>query len=230
MIPTTQQIVVEKATAWLHLPTNWPAQTDLLTWCQNMGPLVAAVLVIGGLIYLLFGVHAFKALIMLNAALIGAFLGGCMGQRTGAVITGAAIGGFTAAAVTWPLMKYTVALMGGLYGALLGAAIWHQAGLEGEFAWAGALTGLVFFSMLSFILFRGSIMMYTSLQGSVMLVFGILGLLFKYQDVAPKVFDMLAARPSIMPIAIFVPAIIGLIYQQSEYGAAAAPAGGEKKK
>ena len=229
MNATTQQIVVDKATAWLHLPQSWPAQTDLLTWCQNMGPLLAAVLLIAGIIYLLFGVHAYKGLIMLNAALIGGFLGGVMGQRSGSALPAAAIGAFTAAAVTWPLMKYTVALMGGLYGALLGAAIWHQAGLQGDFAWAGALTGLVFFSMLSFILFRGSIMMYTSLQGSVMLVFGILGLLFKYQDLAPKVFQLLAGRPSIMPMAIFVPAIIGLIYQQSEYGAAAAPAGGEKK-
>ena len=33
-----------------------------------------------------------------------------------------------------------------------------------------------------------------------------------------------------MPIAIFVPAIVGLIYQQSQYGADAAPAGGDKKK
>jgi hypothetical protein len=116
--------------------------------------------------------------------------------------------------------------MGGLYGALLGAALWHTAGLQGDFAWAGAMTGMVFFSMLSFILFRGSIMMYTSLQGSVMLVFGMLGLIFKYQDVAPKIVSAMSGRPSVLPIAIFAAAISGLIYQQSQYGGGAAPAGG----
>jgi hypothetical protein len=209
---------------------HWPGQTDLLTWCQNMGPLMGAVLLIGGVIYLLFGVQSFKVLIMVNAALIGGFLGAVMGHRTGSPLTGAAIGGFTAAAITWPLMKYTVALMGGLYGALLGAALWHTAGLQGEFAWAGALTGLVFFSMLSFILFHGSIMMYTSLQGSVMLVFGLLGLIFKYQELAPKLLEGMSGRPSVLPIAIFAAAIIGLIYQQSQHGAAAVAAGGGEKK
>lgn len=229
MIPTTQTIVAQKMT-WLHLPMQWPGQTDLLTWCQNMGPLMAAILLIGGLIYLLFGVHAFKVLIMINAAIIGGFLGAVMGQRTGSAFTGGAIGGFTAAAITWPLMKYTVALMGGLYGALLGAALWHTANLEGDFAWAGAMTGMVFFSMLSFILFHGSIMMYTSLQGSVMLVFGLLGLIFKYQELAPRLFEGMTGRPSVLPIAIFAAAMIGLIYQQSQYGGAALAAGGGEKK
>jgi hypothetical protein len=66
--------------------------------------------------------------------------------------------------------------------------------------------------------------MYTSLQGSVMLVFGILGLLLKYQNVAPKLGENLSLRPFLLPISIFIPAILGLIYQQTQYGEAAAPA------
>ena len=85
--------------------------------------------------------------------------------------------------------------------------------------------GLIFFGMLSFMIFRGSIMMFMSLQGSVMLVFGLLGLIYKYQDIAPKVTENLTAKAFVLPLLIFVPATLGLIWQQTHYGAApAAPA------
>jgi hypothetical protein len=79
------------------------------------------------------------------------------------------------------------------------------------------MMGLIFFGMLSFILFRGSIMMYFSTQGAVMLVFGILGMLYKYQGLGSVVNQNLALKPFILPLAIFVPAIVGLIYQQTAY-------------
>ena len=65
--------------------------------------------------------------------------------------------------------------------------------------------------------------MYTSLQGSVMLVFGLLGLIYKYQELAPKVSDNLSARTFILPLCIFVPATLGLIWQQTQYPAPAGP-------
>jgi hypothetical protein len=81
--------------------------------------------------------------------------------------------------------------------------------------------------MFAFILFRASIMMYTSLQGSVMLVFGILGMIYKYQSVAPSLTDSLTVKPFLLPILILVPAMAGIIYQQSAY--AGGGGGGEKK-
>jgi len=190
-----------------------------------MGPGTAALLVLAGVIYLLFGIYMFRVLVMLNAALLGAYLGALIGERGHAAAAGAFLGGFTAAAVTWPLMKYAVAVMGGLFGAVLGASIWRTCGLEPNYAWAGGMTGLVGFGMLSFILFRGSIMMFTSLQGAVMLVFGILGLVYKYQGLAPSITENIMFKPFILPAVIFIPAILGLIYQQAQYGE-----GGDAKK
>jgi hypothetical protein len=86
------------------------------------------------------------------------------------------------------------------------------------------LIGLVGFGMLSFILFRGSIIMYTSLQGSVMLIFGLLGMIYKYQSVGPKVTEGLTLKPMILPIVILISAFIGLVYQQTQH------AGGESKE
>jgi hypothetical protein len=210
---------------WPQFPHHWPAQGDLLTWAQNMGALTAALLVLAGVVYLLYGVYAYRALVTLNAAVVGAYVGGLLGERAGNATAGAMVGGFAAAALAWPLMKYAVAIMGGIFGMLLGASVWRACGQDAQYAWSGGMMGLIFFGMLSFMLFRGSVMMYTSLQGSVMLVFGLLGLIYKYQEIAPKVTEHLTARAFILPLMIFVPATLGLIWQQTQYpGAPAAPA------
>jgi len=90
------------------------------------------------------------------------------------------------------------------------------------------LTGLVGFGLLSFILFRGSVMMYMSLQGSVMLIFGILGLVYKYKELGPQVTENMTLKPFLLPLAIFIPALLGLVYQQAQ-SAQPEAAGGKKK-
>ncbi|CAN5665701.1 hypothetical protein BH09PLA1_BH09PLA1_28950 [soil metagenome] len=203
----------------LHLPKYWPAQGDLIEWCMNMSPGAATILVIAGMIYLMFGWYAFKGLVTVNAAMAGGCLGAIIADRIAdAALIGAIVGAVLAAATTWPMMKYAIAMMGGLFGALVGAALWRSCNLEPHLAWAGALIGLVAFGLLSFILFKASVMMYTSLQGAVMLTFGVLGLLFKYQSVTPQIVEHLQLKPFLLPLAIFIPAMLGLIYQQSQYG------------
>ncbi len=203
----------------VSLPSHWPAQTDLLTWCQTMTPGTAAILLVMGVVFLMFGWYMYKWLVTLNAALFGAYIGAYLGSHTNDAIAGALIGGFTAAAASWPLMKWAVAVMGGLFGAALGASVWRSFNLDPQFAWAGGMSGLLFLGMLNFILFRGSVIMYTSLQGAVMLIFGALGLIYKYQSIAPMLTDNMTSRAFILPAAIFVPAMFGLIYQQMNYPA-----------
>jgi len=187
-----------------------------------MTPGTAAILCILGIVFLLFGWYMYRALVTLNAALFGAYIGAYIGSRTNDALAGALIGGFTAAALTWPMMKWAVAVMGGLLGAMLGTSLWRSFGLEPQVAWAGGLSGLIFFGMLSFILFRGSVIMYTSLQGAFMLIFGALGVIYKYQSIAPSITTNMTARSFMLPSMVFVPAVFGLIYQQMNYPAAEA--------
>src|SRR5262249_54423280 len=157
--------------AWFPWPQQFPHQADLLEWGRAMGPGAAATLIIAGIIYLFFGFKIFKALVMLNAAVLGAYVGAQLATKQGdAPVWAALIGGVAPAAIVWPTMRFAVALMGGTFGAILGASIWRMAALDPQMCWAGAAVGLVGFGLLSFILFRGSVMMYTSLQGSFMLV------------------------------------------------------------
>jgi hypothetical protein len=201
------------------LPSHWPAQMDLLTCCQNMGPGEACILVILGIIYLLFGYAIFKFLVTLNALAAGAYLGALLGRTGNAVAAGALIGAITAAAITFPCMKYAVSIMGGIFGAALGASLWRQASLQPDLAWAGALSGLILFGMLSMIIFRGSVILYTSLQGAVMMVFGVLSLMYKYQSMSKGVTDIFTSKTFLLPTIVLVPALIGLLFQQSMYPA-----------
>src|SRR6476646_9578485 len=63
----------DAAAGLFPIPHHWPLQGDLLAWCHTMGPGIAVLLIIGGIIYLLFGYHIFKALVTLNSAILGAY-------------------------------------------------------------------------------------------------------------------------------------------------------------
>src|SRR4051812_26474746 len=189
----------------VHVPTTWPSQLDLLQWSQKMGPGMATVLILLGIVYLMFGFYLFKGLLVMNAAAVGAWVGAMIGERSGSQVPCAVLGAFLAAAVTIPTMKYAVAVLGGLLGAGLGGSIWRMVDLDPRFAWAGAGMGLIACGLFCFILFRGSVMAYMSLQGSVMLVFGILGLHYKYQNLGPKITAGLQGRNFILPMAVFIP-------------------------
>ena len=212
----------------IHVPNHWPVQGDVLSFCYKMGPGEAALFLIIGVIFVLFGINIFKFVVMANAGIAGAAIGVFAGEKAGNAAVGALIGGFTAAVIAWPLMKHAVAIMGGVIGAVVGASLWRAFGLNHEFYWAGAMCGGITFGMLSFLLFRGCVMMYTSLQGSLMVVVGVLSLICKYQDVAPKMMQTMSAKAYIMPIAVFIPFLCGLIFQQSP-SAGAAAAGAKKK-
>src|ERR1700722_10957685 len=158
------------------IPTgdHWPGQLDLLNWCHNMHAGTAVMLILLGIIYLVFGYYLFKTFVTLNMAVLGAYFGHALTHNTTAPWAGAVFGAFIAAALAWPLMKYSVALMGGLFGAVLGASIWRVTNLPPDLHWAGALTGMIGFGLLSFVIFKHSVMLFLCLQGAVMLVLGAL--------------------------------------------------------
>jgi hypothetical protein len=200
---------------WMNFPPQWPAQADLLIWCQDMSAFVALLLVLLGAVYLLFGFFLLKPLVLLNAAFVGALIGIYVSQRTGGPLPSGILGGFIAAAVTYPLMKWAVAVMGGLFGAVLGLTLWRTFGLEPGFGWTGAMMGLIGCGMFCFIVYKGSVMTYTSLQGSVMLVFGLLSLIYKYQWFGSLVTYNLQLKPFLLPMTVFIATVLGLIYQQN---------------
>jgi hypothetical protein len=201
----------------IQFPDHWPGQVDLVNWCNQMGPALAGLLIVAGVIYLLWGFKIFKTLMIINAIVVGAVIGAVIGDKLGAIVPVAVVG----AVVTWPTMKYAVAVKGAAFGTVLGATVWHSIGLDPKFAWSGAAIGLVTCGLLCFIVFRGCVVMFTSLQGSVMLILGLLGLILKYEDASPHVGRYLTLKPFLLPLCIFIPTVVGMMYQQATPGGGA---------
>jgi hypothetical protein len=195
---------------------HWPRETDFINWCQAVGPGLAAFFLAAGIIFLLWGYPTFRYLIMLNYGIVGAYLGAALGKNANTMLAGALIGGFIAAALAWPMMKWAVALTGASIGAVLGAAFWRVTGQDPTLDWAGGLTGFIAFGMLSFIVYRGGIILYTSLQGGLLLASGMLALLEKYPSVAERLQSTLKDQPALVPLSIIIPAVVGLVFQHHQ--------------
>jgi hypothetical protein len=96
-------------------------------------------------------------------------------------------------------------------------------------AWAGGLIGLVVLGMLSFILFKTSVILFTCVQGAVMFVLGASALFMKYTPWSSEAHDAFSHRPILMPLFVVSIAFLGMIWQHQKHGLIGndgAPAGG----
>lgn len=220
LTPTTAPAVeaaVETVTASAGDAFHWPDSQEMLDASRGMDGILAAVLLVLGAGYLAAGYMLAKLLVVLNVAALGAWGGWYAGNLIGIPLPGLAVGAVLAGAVAWPAMRYAVALCAGVVGFAVGVAVWRSLGLLDAYAPAGGLVGAVFLSMLSFVLFKLSVMAFTSLQGTAMLAAGTLGLLMKYDGVAEPVRGFTEARPLVLPVALLVVAVVGLLFQQHSY-------------
>ncbi len=212
-----------------------PTQAEYVDSLATMNVAIAVALCACGLIYLLHGWKAFKMLVIVNAALLGAFIGSQLGQALhgrNTEIFGAAAGAMLLAALAWPLMKVAVSLMGGLAGAMMGYGVWNYAAQAAgkvalaEHAWAGALIGLIGLGLLAFVIFRLVIMVFTSVQGAIMTVSGFVAILMRMETLRSDLYTNLRSNQHLLALAIAVPALIGFAFQ---YTALAKKAGKKKK-
>lgn len=193
---------------------------------RNMSIVSAIVFLVVGLLCLFQGYRYYKVITAMLALLVGACVGYALGKRIGAEWIVAGCTGVLMATICFPLMKYAVALMGGLTGAYVGANAWSAIARltmdttsDGQIAqhyWIGAIVGLVMFGMLAFILFKLSVIVFTSVSGSTITVLGVIALLLHLPSVQDAVASSLAAHATTIPLLVLVPALIGLILQETD--------------
>lgn len=189
-----------------------------LIWKQitSLGLIEALTFLSFGSVCLLYGWRVFKILVVICFGLIGLVIGMSV---TGEVVklnnqlAGGLIGMGILAVLSVPLMKWGVSLLGALAGAIMAAAIWYACNLPEQFIWAGALTGLVAGGMISFIIFKVAIMLFTSLGGSVLMSSGAMAMLYLYPKTAPQIQDIVFNKKWFLSVVIVVPTIIGVILQ-----------------
>lgn len=196
---------------------------EQLRWLH---PVAAIFMVLLSAVFLVFGWKHFKYLLLLDALIGGAALGGAIGHRTGLahmdIYLGIALA-LVFAAIAWPLMKLAVSILGGLAGLAFGSLFWYYGAKAGgyynltEYFWVGGLMGMVVVGMLAFIAFQTTVIIGLGLQGALMLVSGLFALIFRVDGLGRPLSDQIGTNAFLLPLAILIPGAIGIIYQESQY-------------
>jgi len=197
----------------------------LLDNLRSLSLVWSVVFLTAGLVCMLHGYRFYRTVTVVLAGAIGVFAGYRLGQHIGHPEVLAACLGLLLGIGCFPLMKYAVAGLGGVVGSFIGANAWTSVGaLMGNEAapntyWVGAIVGLVVFGMLAFILFKLSIVLFTSVSGSTIAVMGGIALLLQIPGLGESVTEIIRepqGQAVIIPLLVLVPAIIGLILQETQ--------------
>ena len=105
---------------------------------------------------------------------------------------------------------------------LVGFGLWcfvtnalHREALR-QHAWVGGLVGMITVGMLAWVAFRVAVMIFTSVQGSIMVVSGISALLLAYQGTKQWLLPHLQGNPLVLSLLIGVPATVGFALQHAK--------------
>jgi hypothetical protein len=182
-----------------------------LSWLQ-------AVLAISfGVVYMLYGWRIFKVLVVISFGLLGMFIGIKVGRYAGNEIWGGVIGLVTMAVISVPLMKWCICILGAAAGGILTGGLWYAFELPQMYIWAGAIVGVVAGGMISFIVLKVAVMLFTSLGGSAITVIGTLALLHLYETAAnpptANIHDLVFDQNWFLPVALILPTFIGMAMQ-----------------
>lgn len=175
-------------------------------------------LLILGILLLIFGFKAYKAVVVFNCIVLGFYVGSLLGEKPQVPVVAAIVGAVVMGAISWPLMKYAVALSGGLVGAIVGMGTWEYFEPHSQYAWAGGLMGLILLGMLCFLLFKMSVIFFTCMQGAIMIVLGACALLMKFTPWDSRISSEFSSKPILMPMLVISVALLGIIYQQQKHG------------
>jgi hypothetical protein len=194
-------------------------QITSLSWLH------AVIAISFGIVWLLYGWRIFKILVVISFALLGLYLGITVGKQFSgegvnisnevwAGIIGLALFAF----VSVPLMRWCVCALGAVAGGTLTSGLWYAFGLPQVYIWAGAIIGIVAGGMISFIVFKVAVMLFTSLGGGAITMVGVLALLHQYETkmVAPpttNIHDLVFDNQWFLPAALILPTVIGIITQ-----------------
>ncbi len=184
--------------------------TDVLSQMHFLWALIFSVT---GVLCVTNGYKWHRGLIVLLAAILGVYSGTVFGERIGSVNIVAACTAVLFAVVAWPMLRYSVALFGGLAGAFAGANAWTALGFPTAQHQYGAVIGLIVVGMLAFMAFRVVVILLTSIGGSAMLVMGAIAALMEVQAWKSGLLEALTANHLVVPIITASVAAIGMVYQ-----------------
>ena len=195
---------------------NSPMPFDVLWQHVTTLDLVEALTFIAfGTVWLFYGWRIFKILVTICFGLLGLVLGIWANQQ---LIDGNSfwLGLICAvffAVLSIPFMRWGVSILGALSGTILTAGAWMALGLPKEYVWAGGLIGLIAGGMISFIIFKIAVILFTSLGGSVLMAVGALAILCHHLMSQEEFKTFVVQNVWFLPAIVLVPMAVGVFLQ-----------------
>lgn len=164
----------------------------------------------------MYGWRVFKILVVISFALLGLFLGisitnkivGLNNQFVGGIVGMCILG-----ILSVPLMRWAVSALGAVAGGILTSSIWYASGLTERYIWAGALIGMVAGGMISFIVFKVAVILFSSLSGASLIVVGSLALLYLNSSTSTRLEEIIFVKKWFLPTLLMAPTLIGIVLQ-----------------
>lgn len=191
------------------IPWFW-SQITSLEWLQ------AVTFMSFGVVCLFYGWRVFKILVVINFGLLGLTIGMKLTAKmaeTSDQLTGGLIGMGVLAVLSVPLMRWAVCILGAAAGGIFTSGIWYAVGLPEQYIWAGGMIGVVAGGMISFIIFKVAVILFSSLWGSGLMVTGALALLYDHTGTSDMVQNLVFHIKWFLPVTLMVPTIIGFFLQ-----------------
>lgn len=184
-------------------------------YISTLGIVEALTFIAFGTVCLFYGWRIFKILVTICFGLLGLFLGVWANERliNGEVIWLSLICVIFFAVLSVPFMRWGVTLLGAISGGVLTAGAWLAAGLPETYFWAGGLVGFIAGGMISFIVFKIAVILFTSLGGSALTVVGILAILYQYLVQSGQFQSFVFNHQWFLPVMLLVPMGIGIFLQ-----------------
>lgn len=175
----------------------------------------ASTFICFGVVCIFYGWRIFRILVTLSFALAG-LLAGIWTSRL--LIGGNEIWlGIICMALfaffSIPLMRWAVSILGAVTGGVLTSGIWLACELPQQYWWAGGLVGIVAGGMISFIVFKIAVMLFTSFSGSALVAVAVLALLYHYMGAAERIEDLVFNHNWFLPAVLLIPTAVGIILQ-----------------
>ncbi|MBP7052135.1 MAG: hypothetical protein KBE65_14055 [Phycisphaerae bacterium] len=198
---TAEQSIVPLEVVWKHI-----SSLDLVE---------ALTFISFGVVCLFYGWRIFKILVTICFGLVGLGVGVYLNDLLvgGNVVWLAMFSVVVFAIFSIPLMRWGVTALGALSGGILTAGLWLALGLPEQYVWAGGLVGVIAGGMISFIVFKIAVILFTSLGGSTLTATGILAVLYGHMVNQQKLEKLVFEQPWFLPAMVLVPMAVGVFLQ-----------------
>ncbi len=168
-----------------------------------------------GTVCLFYGWRVFRVLVIMSFMLIGGAAGVLVAKNVGAqnglllsVMMAIGMG-----IVSVPMMHWAVSLLGILAGGILAGGLWYACSFPESYLWAGGLIGAVAGGMIPFIVFKASVMLFSSLGGSALILAGVLALLHIYPPTREQIQLYVYGQRWFLPVSLAVSTAVGVYWQ-----------------